>query len=394
MAARGISSVKSQKVSQGFRTILASAFFEWLLMFLLFIDAIFSFLVTKFARSCELQTPCLLCSRLDHFLGKEKVGFYWDLICSNHKLEISSLVLCYSHNKLVNGHGMCEDCLFSFATNKSNAETNRLLVGKLGKDTNLVHYQGAIFEEIKSSSSSPRLCSCCSKSYISSESDKRLFQTKSINSEAPEPDLPISGAVEHSHEGLKKKRYILSGSVVSPQLGSKRTDPLCHIGYTELKLTSDTESEVLLSDDGANTIHCETNEPKEDVTVHCVLPEPRVITLADDLATDKLIIPPFASEPSDEMPQVQSNVIKLKETASEAPTVAIEHGLGELDWQKLELKTDPSVSAELTSLDDTPASFNSAGTIAELSKETGKFDVFALALFCGCLILKPNHLLV
>ncbi|XP_059598490.1 myosin-binding protein 1 isoform X2 [Vitis vinifera] len=221
MATMGISPVKSQNVSQGFTTVLTSAFFEWLLMFMLFIDGIFSYLVTKFARSCELQAPCLLCSRLDRVLGKEKLGFYWDLICHNHKLEISSLVLCYTHKKLVNGRGMCENCLFSFATiNKYNAETYRLLVGKLGEDTNSVLDHDPILEEYKPSSSSTRHCSCCSKPYIPSESDKRLFQTKSIESEAAELDLSLSGAVEHSHEGLKKKQYIPSGSVGAPQLGN------------------------------------------------------------------------------------------------------------------------------------------------------------------------------
>lgn len=371
MATMGISPVKSQNVSQGFTTVLTSAFFEWLLMFMLFIDGIFSYLVTKFARSCELQAPCLLCSRLDRVLGKEKLGFYWDLICHNHKLEISSLVLCYTHKKLVNGHGMCENCLFSFATiNKYNAETYRLLVGKLGEDTNSVLDHDPILEEYKPSSSSTRHCSCCSKPYIPSESDKRLFQTKSIESEAAELDLSLSGAVEHSHEGLKKKQYIPSGSVGAPQLGSKRLDPLSHIGYTELKITSDSESEILLSDDDdANTIPCETNQPKEDVTVHSLLPEPRVITLADDLATEKLIIPAFVSEPSDAMPQVRSNAIKLNGTASEAPTAAIGHGLEELDWQKLEHKVDPSVLPALTHTDDTPASFNSVETPVELSKQ-------------------------
>lgn len=44
---------------------LALVVLEWLLMFMLFIDASFAYLVTKFARLCGLQIPCLLCSRLD-----------------------------------------------------------------------------------------------------------------------------------------------------------------------------------------------------------------------------------------------------------------------------------------------------------------------------------------
>ena len=128
MATTGISSSEWRKLSPGVTTALASAFLEWLLIFFLFIDAVFSYVIAKFAGYCKLQIPCLLCSRLDHVLGKE------DLICSGHKTEISSLVLCRAHDKLVNVQGMCESCLFSFATiNKSNAETYRLLVGKLGE---------------------------------------------------------------------------------------------------------------------------------------------------------------------------------------------------------------------------------------------------------------------
>ena len=131
MAALKISSAKQQRTYRGLATALASAVLEWLLIFLLFANAIFSYLITKFARYCKLQTPCLLCSRLDHVFGNEKLGYYRDLICRNHKLEISSLVLCHAHDKLVDVHGMCENCLFSFATvNKSNSETYRLLVGK------------------------------------------------------------------------------------------------------------------------------------------------------------------------------------------------------------------------------------------------------------------------
>ncbi|XP_076909423.1 uncharacterized protein LOC143566685 [Bidens hawaiensis] len=66
---------------------------EWMLMFLLFIDACFTYLIAKFASYCQLQRPCVLCSRHDHVLAKDKAGIYWDSICNHHKSEISSLVL-------------------------------------------------------------------------------------------------------------------------------------------------------------------------------------------------------------------------------------------------------------------------------------------------------------
>ncbi|KAM7511846.1 hypothetical protein LguiB_010721 [Lonicera macranthoides] len=107
MDVMGSSPVRSQNVSWGFAMALRWAFLEWLLMFMLFIEATFSYLVTKFARDYKLQIPCLLCSRLDHVMGKDRSRFYWDLVCGNHKLEISSLVHCHIQNKLVDVHGTC-----------------------------------------------------------------------------------------------------------------------------------------------------------------------------------------------------------------------------------------------------------------------------------------------
>ncbi|GMP60958.1 hypothetical protein CsSME_00023617 [Camellia sinensis var. sinensis] len=187
MTARGISSVKSHNFFLRFTMALASAVLEWLLISMLFIDAIFSYLVTKFARYCKLQVPCLLCSRLDHVLGNEKLGFYWDLICGDHKFEISSFVLCRVHNKLADVHRMCESCLFSFATiNKSNSETYRLLVGKLGADSHLG------LEDHKLGSPRTRNCSCCNEPWILRSNAQNLLQTVSIGSEVAELEVPLS----------------------------------------------------------------------------------------------------------------------------------------------------------------------------------------------------------
>lgn len=76
---------------------LVSAILEWILMFMIFVDSSFAYLVTRFAHRSQLQIPCMLCSRLDHFLGNEREGFYWDLICNHHKSKLSSLVRCQLH---------------------------------------------------------------------------------------------------------------------------------------------------------------------------------------------------------------------------------------------------------------------------------------------------------
>ncbi|RCV27601.1 hypothetical protein SETIT_5G337200v2 [Setaria italica] len=89
---------------------LSTALLEWILMLLLFIDAVYSFLVTRFARFCRLPAPCPFCSRLDHVLGNEKPCFYRELICKTHKSEISSLAFCHLHQKLASAQSLCEGC--------------------------------------------------------------------------------------------------------------------------------------------------------------------------------------------------------------------------------------------------------------------------------------------
>lgn len=78
---------------------LEFAFSEWLLMFLLFIDACFAYLIAKLASYCQLQGPCLLCTRYDHLLSKDKSGIYWDSICNHHKSDLSSVVLRHVHDR-------------------------------------------------------------------------------------------------------------------------------------------------------------------------------------------------------------------------------------------------------------------------------------------------------
>ncbi|XP_050380612.1 myosin-binding protein 1-like isoform X2 [Argentina anserina] len=257
MAASGTMSANSRKVPWG--QALVSASLEWLLIFMLVIDAIYSYVITKFARFWGLQTPCLLCSRLDHVFGNEKPGYYRDLICGSHKSEISSLVLCRAHNKLVDVNGMCESCLFSFATiNRSNAETYRLLVGKLGEgpDSKADH-------EIEDPAlggryvcfSSTAHCSCCSEQQISQGYTHKLIHTKLCGSEAELE--PLSGAIRQNHEELRKAQDKSSRSVRATHLRDSGVHPLSHVEYTQLKGSSDTDSEVHFSDveDASASIH-------------------------------------------------------------------------------------------------------------------------------------------
>ncbi|KAI3445231.1 hypothetical protein Pfo_001896 [Paulownia fortunei] len=353
-----------QKVSLSITSALVSAVLEWMLMFMLFVDASFSYFVTRFARYCQLQIPCLLCSRLDHVLGNERACFYWDLICHKHKLKISSLVLCQLHNNLVDVHGTCESCFFSFATiNKSNAETYRLLVGKLGADPNYGLAQGASSDEHNIGSSGTRKCMCCNEQWISRTCTQKLFQSKSIDSEGAEHDAPSSITPKNNGDEVQE---ITEQSSQLGQMQNKDADPLPHIEYKQIKVTSDTESEGPVSDtESASAFIREMETSGQYSAAKYLSPEHQIITLADFPASEKLIHPAppikFSLSESEDPTNSHHNV------ESEAP---LGHGLEEINWQQADHNIDVSEPSELISFSEALPSPNINGTHYDESKET------------------------
>lgn len=361
MAETGASFVKVKRHLPGFTAVLTSAACEWFLIFLLLVDAVLSYLLTKFASYCKLQAPCILCSRLDHLLGHETPEFYRDLLCSNHVSEISSLISCHIHGKLADGSGMCEDCLLSFTMkNKSSPETHRLLVGILGMDLVGYGFQSTLPNtDFISGSLGTKLCSCCNKPWRSGQNAPRLLQLKSPGTKPniPLPYLPSRGRQSHQNS-LKKIRDKFSGPVISRHLGNSGFDPLSHVGYSELKITSDSESEVPFSDDdddGSNVI-CKKIEAKEDFAVQCASKfPPRTLSSGLDLKqpTHHNDLGPSLLDSS-----VHPNVSKQFMASS----VSFDHGLGELNWNQFNQKSGPSALPELISLDDIPPLANVMGT--------------------------------
>ncbi|XAR63592.1 hypothetical protein NMG60_11023586 [Bertholletia excelsa] len=379
MATSGASCYISHKASHSITTALASAALEWLLIFMLLIDAIFSYLVTRFARYCKLQAPCLLCSRIDHVLGNEKLGFYWDLICGNHKLEISSLVLCCVHNKLVDFHGMCENCIISCATiNKSNSGTYRLLLGQLEAEPHqfeqdpLVEYQGI-------DNSSIRNCSCCNEPWLLKIHPQSLLRTESPGLEVAELDMPLSAAPQHSYNYHKNSEEP-SRALRASKAGKIVIDPLSHIEYTKVKITSDTESEGLFSDNddddgggGGTQIHGTTNLSK-DYAVECMQIEPQTITLADDLSTEKLILPDSAPELSCPDSHLQPDISGFHGSTSVPSPAAVMHGLEEFSQSQFETRVDAPTDMKFVSLDVTHQPSN----IVERSDEDSTVQINAV----------------
>ncbi|XP_020541206.1 myosin-binding protein 1 isoform X2 [Jatropha curcas] len=287
MAAKETSLDRVRKNLQGFMTILKYAACELLLTFLLLIDAVFSYLLTTFARHCKLQIPCILCSRLDHILGNEKPGFYCNLLCRNHRSEISYLFSCCIHGKLADGRGMCEECLLSFTMKtKSNTDMNRLLLGKFGFDLSTYGCQSPLQnKELGTGATGVRLCSCCNKPWRSRQQADKLFQLKSPRSGKTMPCIPLPRRLSR-RESLKKIRERLSGSASPGHLGQPGLDGLSQVGYMELKFASDSESDFPFSDDeeGSSIIH-EMTEPKEESKIQQtpgVSPKPRTSCVARD----------------------------------------------------------------------------------------------------------------
>nr|GMC84976.1 myosin-binding protein 1-like isoform X1 [Ipomoea batatas] len=322
-------------------TALSSAFFEWVLILMLFIDGGFGYLITKFAQYCRLQIPCLFCSRMDRVLGKERVGFYWDLVCYNHKLNISSLVHCHLHDNLVDARGMCERCLFSFETlDKLNTEKYRSIAGKLGADAHLVD-EDPLLEDC----SSKRNCFCCKEQCGSKGFARKLLQITSFGSEADKLDgpLPVENADDRDDEEITNRF---------------RQFPLSE--YKNVRITSESESDAAISDDESAHVVRERENSKPDSIDRCILPEPQNITVAEDLTSEKLIHP----SPVSVLP---SNQVLAQD---------VDHELREINLRQAECVPEISAPSKLTSFVEVPPSPKLESAVAtmtiELEKETPK----------------------
>ncbi|KMT10305.1 hypothetical protein BVRB_5g120570 [Beta vulgaris subsp. vulgaris] len=346
MAVKGVFPIKEDSSLDGFVHVLKSAACEWLLLFLLLLDAAFSYLLTKFAQYCELQLPCILCSRLDHILGKEKPDFYRNLLCSNHKLEISSLGSCHNHGRLADVHAMCEECLLSFAKNESSEETYKILVGKLGSDC---LQKPMLNLDSGSCSLTTKLCSCCSKAWRSRPNVHKFVQSKPSNA-VPKPDIPLPKSPGHRcvnrQDGLKKKNDRFS-------LSTTDYDSLSHVGYTEVKISSDSESDFPFSDDD-DTFVVPRNRKKDEY------PSLQGSKFIRKSQYDNV----FPAMQFQKSTPVASNLMfpHLEPEKGETTTPKflvsngdLRQGLGEINWQNIINKASPAPS-EFVTLDDIPLS--------------------------------------
>ncbi|GAB4841684.1 hypothetical protein Ancab_022406 [Ancistrocladus abbreviatus] len=354
MVAKETFSVKVDSSLRGFAILLRSAACEWVLIFFLLLDAAFSYFVTKFAEYCELQLPCILCSRFEHVFGKENFDFYRNILCSNHRFEISSLVSCQIHGKLADVHGMCEECLLSYAMKKeSNQETYKFLVGKLGLDG----LQNPIFKDFVPGSLGTKSCTCCDKPWRCRPNVQKLYPSRPVGPKFSKPDIPLPSPPRarflNRRDGLKKRdRFSVSSTPLL--LGFSGYDSLSHVGYTEVKITSDSESDFPFSDDEDASIVIHDQNDLNDEYGAQFFPKKQ----HDDF---------FPVKQNQQSINGRGNLLgtDLDHEAGEKSTIkhstsnaGIGYGLGDINCQSSQWKRSHPDLPELISLDDIPLSCN------------------------------------
>ncbi|XVF71945.1 hypothetical protein PTKIN_Ptkin12aG0080700 [Pterospermum kingtungense] len=154
----------------------------------------------------------------------------------NHRSEISSLISSNIHGKLVDGHGF----------------------GNCG-------FQSTLFnQDLTLASQFTRLCLCCNKPWIARPNAQTSVPLKSTGVAVTKQNIPLS----HLQNGLKKITDKFSAPAAS-HLGKTGFDPMSHVGYNELKLTCESDSEVPFSDNEDGNKEPNSNEPRD---VRCLAP--------------------------------------------------------------------------------------------------------------------------
>lgn len=296
---------RPRNFSRQFWPVLRHAISECCLIIMLVATAVLSYMATAFARMCRLRSPCMLCSRLDRFLHG-KAWFTEELVCTAHRLEISRLSYCQSHNKLACSDDMCDGCLLSCTTSD----------GKPSKEK----------EKSRPRSRHKQLCSCCSVQFKKARNSHRLSEVE--NSRFPGDDMD-------------KVRSMSMASV--GHSSDDNFDDLPFEGYRKLKVDHDSESEIHISD-------------SDDDVGNAI---PREARVAIDISSRDVQLQPMMSSgnglsmiPSDNTvmtkPKQPLNTVRHADSQSSGTKVAeyldpaIGHGLDEINWSQINVNASDS----------------------------------------------------
>ncbi|RCV46411.1 hypothetical protein SETIT_9G529400v2 [Setaria italica] len=304
---------RPRNFSRQFWPVLRHAISECCLIIMLVATAVLSYMATRFARMCRLRSPCMLCSRLDRFLHG-KAWFSEELVCAAHRLEISRLSCCQSHNKLACSDDMCDRCLLSCTTSD-------------GKPSNLTNMNVKEKAKSRSRSRHKQLCSCCSLQFKKARNSHRLSEVANIR---------------FPGDDMNKVRSISMASV-----GHSSDDDSDHLpfeGYRKLKVGHDSESEIHISDsddDVGNAMPHEArgvaiNISSRDVQLQPMISSGNGLSM---LPSDNTVMT---------KPKQPLNTARHADSQSSGTNVAeyldpaIGHGLDEINWSQINANVSDS----------------------------------------------------
>nr|XP_043609267.1 myosin-binding protein 1-like [Erigeron canadensis] len=179
---------------------LSMACCEWFLMFLMFMDGALGFIASKFAHRCELQKPCMFCSRIDHVFG-EKPGSFLNLFCDKHRAEVSCLISCELHDKLADVKEMCDACFMSAMKQK------QIMEGKLG------YPKGYLNKNFVRVPSSMGTCSCCKKQWKPKPRGGVKLGVSKVTMKPPMPRVGARGRGQYRRRNdFRRVRGRISGT--------------------------------------------------------------------------------------------------------------------------------------------------------------------------------------
>ncbi|KAL6208702.1 hypothetical protein ACLB2K_019648 [Fragaria x ananassa] len=363
MAARGKSSVDVQRNFQGFIAILTSAACEWFLIFLLLVDAMLSYLLTKFAVYCDLQTPCIVCSRFEHITGKESSQLYEELLCSNHISKLASWIASQNCGKdddnedyffpsTTRDYSNREMHMFSYGNSVSDIESSGLRRRVVGRSC--VH--SPVHSPVQSSVDVGQWSRCSSPR--GRRRNPKGLKHKSSGKKNPKPNIPLPRLPNRSRsnrdqDSSKKIRDKSPASATSCHSAKVLVDPLSHVGYSELNLFSDTDSESLFTDgDDGSYVSNASHEPKMEGSRCASRYRPK----APPNGLKSRRHRNRSSKPKRSLSEPWPVFWKSSDVKYLGSDNEFEIGFHELNYQQSNQKSNPSALPELISLDDVFAS--------------------------------------
>ncbi|KAL9253840.1 putative myosin-binding protein 4 [Drosera capensis] len=263
------------------------------------------------------------------------------------------------HGKLADAHGMCEECFLSFAAKKeTNQETSKLFVGKLGLDG----VQSPLFKDFVPGSLGRKSCTCCSKPWRCRPNVQKLFPSRPVATKVSKPDIPLPSPPRarclNCRDGFKKNRDKFSVSSTPLLLGISDDDSLSHVGYTEVKITSD--SDIFTSDSDSDFPLSDDDDARDRSDLLDELGKCQDSRFISKKQFDDM----FPMKKTDRVLNSGSDLDTVTDSSEKSgknpsdPQVDVGYGVGDTSWQSFPDKSDSPLLPELITLDDIPLTSN------------------------------------